>query len=140
MEGTGDAENVSCFRLKTNLDAGKRCGFVFSDVQDGIKADHFQQHKHLFARREEGALAPGPLHCSEGPDQGPDARAIEISDAREVHRQVRCTGIQEVLDSNAQGFFGFTESQWPIEIEDYRRPGLANTDVQVCLPASRKIN
>ncbi len=60
----------SGFSLKANLDAGNRCGFVFGEVQNSIKADHFQKHQHLPAWREEGALPASPLQGSEGPYQG----------------------------------------------------------------------
>lgn len=113
--------------------SGECGGFVFGEVEDGIEADHFQEHHDAFAGGIKRALAAGAFHGGEGAHQRADAGAVEFGDAGEIDGEVGGARIHELLHLVAVSFFGFAQFERPLEIQDGGGAGLADADVHARL-------
>lgn len=114
------------------LNSGEGGGFVFGEIEDGIEANHFDEHEDALGGGEEGAFAASALEGGEGADQGADAGAVEFGDAGKIDGNVGGTGVEQLLHLGTEGLFGVTELQRAVEVENGSRTGFSEIDVHRC--------
>jgi hypothetical protein len=120
-----------CVHLKQSLDLypGQSGGFVFGEVEDGVEADHFEEHHDAFAGGIKSALAAGAFDGGEGANERADAGAVELGDAGKIDGEAGGARVDELLELVAVGFFRVSEFKRPLEIQDGGGAGFADADV-----------
>src|ERR1700722_11645277 len=113
--------------------------FVIGQVEDGIEADHLQEHDHAFGRRKIGGFAAGALQRGEGANQSADAGTVEFGDAGEIDGDARGAAVNQFLDFVAECLFGIAQFQGAIKIQDGGVTSFTNADIHMSLTAVAKL-
>src|ERR1700722_20406800 len=131
-------QNLDTSIYKT-LNTGQRGAFVIGQVEDGIEADHFQEHSHALGRRKVGRLAPGTLKGGKSADQGANSGAVEFGDAGEIHGDAHRAAVDEFLDFVAKSLFRVAQFQSAIKVQDGGVTCFTNADIHMSLTAVAKL-
>jgi len=123
-----------------DLNARQSRAFVICQIEDGIEANHLEEHHHALGGREVGGFATSPFQSCEGANQRADSGTVEFGDAGKVHRNVGRATVDKFLNFVAKRLFGVAEFKSSIKIQNRGVASLPNADIHMSLTAMCKAN
>jgi hypothetical protein len=112
------------------LETGKGGSLVGSSVEDGIKANHFENGTEALVGSIEHASATSTLELREGANDETDTGRVDITNAREIDGNVNGARGEEEAKPIAKGVFGRSEAERAIDIKNGDAADLADGDVE----------